>query len=296
MKKYFSTICVKILINVFAILLIFSALELRAQEMPVNTTSEEGKKAFLQARQTHQVGWFEKADDLFRRTIDLEPDLALAHAYASVLDYLLFRDPSERISRARELADTLRGPEKRMVDALVFYAESNYDEVEAALRDVLEIYPDDPYARHRLGAVMVSADRPDEGVEILKTLVRDRPDYPGAWNHLGYGLLALGRTEEALDAFRNFLKATPENPSAHDSYATGLAEAGEVYTALGHLTRAVLHEPRFAYGWLHMGELLRKEGALLEAKSAYEQAKRVSQLYGPRFVEALDRRISELTQ
>jgi tetratricopeptide (TPR) repeat protein len=264
-----------------------------AQEMPV-TASGEGLELFLKAREAHQVSWFERADDLFTESITSGPDIALAHAYAAVLDYLLYRDPAERAARARVLATGLPPAERRMADALLLYAVQDYSGAEAALKDVLSAYPGDPYARHRLGAAQVSAGRPEEGVETLRALLHDRPDYPGAWNHLGYGLLALERTEEALDAFRSFMAASPGNPSAHHSYAEALAKAGKVDAAIGHLTRAVLLEPRFAYAWLHMGVILQEEGAEQEALAAYMRAEQVSELYGTAFREAVQRRIDQI--
>ncbi len=264
-----------------------------AQEMPV-TASGEGLELFLKAREAHQVSWFEKADDLFREAIAADPDNALAHAYASVLDYLLYRDPAARVARARELAKGLPLAERRMVDALVLYAVQDYNGAEAALKDVLSAFPDDPYARHRLGAAQVSAGRPEEGVQTLKKLLRERPDYPGAWNHLGYGLLALERSDEAQEAFKSFIAAAPGNPSAHHSYAEALVKAGEVDAAIGHLTRAVLLEPRFAYAWLHMGIILQEEGAEQEALAAFRQAEQAGELYGPAFREAVQRRMEQI--
>jgi tetratricopeptide (TPR) repeat protein len=265
----------------------------RAQEMPV-TASGEARELFLKAREAHQVSWFEKANDLFRESMSAGPDIALAHAYAAVLDYLLYHDPAAQAARARELATSLPPEERRMVDALVLYSEQDYRGAEAALKDVLTKYPGDPYARHRLGAAQVSGGRPEEGVETLRALLHDRPDYPGAWNHLGYGLLALERTEEALDAFRSFIAVSPGNPSAHHSYAEALVKAGEVDAAIGHLTRAVLLEPRFAYAWLHMGVILQEEGSEQEALAAYRRAEQVSELYGTAFREAVQRRIDQI--
>ena len=262
------------------------------QEMPV-TASDKGRELFNKARQVHQEAWFEKADDLFREAVAADSGIAVAYAYAGVLDYLLYRDPAANISKARELAKNLQGGERRMVDALVLYAERDYDGAETALKDVLEEFPGDPYARHRLGAAQVSAGRPGEGVETLRALLRDRPDYPGAWNHLGYGLLALEQTDEALDAFRNFMAASPGNPSAHHSYAEALAKSGEIDAAIGHLTRAVLIEPRFAYGWLHMGIIFLQEGAVTEARGAFEMAEQAGALYGAEFRDAVKRRLAE---
>jgi tetratricopeptide (TPR) repeat protein len=272
------------------IILVLGCTAATAQEMPV-TASERGREIFIKVRQAHQVAWFEKTDDLIREAMVVEPDMAMLHAYASVLDYLLYRDPTASVAKARELAGNLQGPEKRMVDALVLYAEENYEGVEAALKDVLAVYPNDPYARHRLGAVQISAGRHEEGVATLRALIKDQPDYPGAWNHLGYGLLALNRTDEALDAFRNFLAGSAGNPSAHHSYGEGLLRAGEVDAAIGHFTRATLIEPRFAYAWLHMGVILQEEGSDLQAYNAYLRAGQASELYGERFKEAVRKRI-----
>lgn len=267
----------------------------RAQEMPVTATAR-GQELFRQARQFHQLGWFEKADDLFREVLAAEPQLAMAHAYVSVLDHLLYRDPEPRMARARELAEELPAPEKQMVESLVQYAGGDYEGAIVALQNVLEAYPGDPYARHRLGAAQVSAGRPAQGVETLQELLEKHPNYPGAWNHLGYGLMALDRLPEALDAFRNFIAAFPGNPNAHHSYADALEKAGQTDSAIVQIIRAVLLEPRLAYGWLHLAVILQQQGALQEALAALDRAEQSSELYGPLFRQAVQRRRAEINE
>jgi tetratricopeptide (TPR) repeat protein len=263
-------------------------------EMPVRLAHEAARPLWIAARQALHGTWFERADRLLGELAEREPTVALVPAYRAVADKLLLRDPTANVATARALTHHDGDVPRRMVDALVGYAEHNYDAAEHALLDVLAAYPSDPYARHRLGSLFVGSGRADDAAEVLRALTADCPDYAPAWNHYGYALLELADVEGAQAAFTQFLTLCPDNPSAHDSMADLLAQRGEREAAIGHLTRAVLIEPNFAYGWLHIGDLVRDAGALQQARAAYARAAQCAEQYGPGLQEALDRRRSAL--
>ncbi len=63
-----------------------------------------------------------------------------------------------------------------------------------------------------------------------------------------------------------------------DSYAEGLAAMGENDLTIAQLTKAVLLEPDFAYGWRHKGDIFRQSDELELAKRAYSNAKKKCKL------------------
>jgi tetratricopeptide (TPR) repeat protein len=116
-----------------------------------------------------------------------------------------------------------------------------------------------------------------------------------AQNHLGYALYALDRQEEGLEAFEAFAAGWPGNPSAHDSLADGFMALGRIEEAIAHLARALLLERRFAYAWMHLGDVMRATNDPALAEQAYRRAQSVGQkLYGPRFQDVVQARLDEL--
>ncbi|MCW8849410.1 MAG: hypothetical protein OQJ81_05465, partial [Melioribacteraceae bacterium] len=84
------------------------------------------------------------------------------------------------------------------------------------------------------------------------------------------------------------------NPSALDSFAEVYAAMEEYDIAIASLAKALLLEPNFAYGWMHMGDIFKQNGKQELAILAYEKAKETTALYGIDFVKSVDKKINEI--
>lgn len=249
--------------------------------------------AFESARHVFHRAWFEQADAQLGEYIErCDPD-ALAHAYAAIIDKLLYRDNTVNVAKARALAEGVAGPGRLLVLALASFAEGELDETEARLRAYREAAPDDPYAAHVLGFTLTDLGRPAEGAAVLRALLQAHPAYNPARNHLAYALLLTEEHDEALGVVARFVAADPGNPSAWDTQADILNRLGRNEEAIASLARGLLLDERFAYGFRHMGDILAAEGNEAAAKAAYRKAIAVSDRYGPEFVASLQERLAD---
>lgn len=265
-----------------------------AKEFVVSDLDPTLHSKWMEARLVFHEAWFERADGYFSQLRRESPDFALAFAYSAVIDSMLYRDVEANATRAEDLAESSAEGEARMATALVAFARGDLGKAEASLRRFLRRYPDDPYGGHALGFILIDQARPEEGVAELERVLEAHPSFYAAYNHLGYGLAAAGRHAEALRAFRSFVEAAPLNPSAHDSLADGLQKSGEREAAIAHLARSVLLDPRFAYGWKHLGDVYAEGGEKLLASRAYEQAIEAAAGYGPGFRESVAEKIARI--
>ena len=141
---------------------------------------------------------------------------------------------------------------------------------------------------------MIDLGRPDEGRQVLDNLVQEQPSYSPAFNHLGYAYLRMEENEKAIGAFHTFLTANSTNPSAYDSAAEGFQAIGEYDKAIASLAKAVLLDPKFAYGWMHMGDILTQSGDREIAWQAYQKAISAAELYGTDFTSSVRKKMKEL--
>jgi len=210
-----------------------------------------------------------------------------------MIDMLLFKDPADNIQKAISISQETDS-DHLFVLALCSFALGDYSDCELKLNSYLKDNPNDSFAWHVLGFTQIDQGRPQDGKNTLDKLLQIHPDYYPAYNHLGYAYLKLGEPKNAIESFENFLHADESNPSAHDSYAEGLVAIKEYDRAITHLTRAVLLEPKFAYGWNHMGDIFKESGENTLAGKAYEKAISSAILYGEDFISYVNKKIESL--
>ena len=249
---------------------------------------------FEDARYVFHRAWFEQADEQFDEYIATCADDPLAHAYAAIIDMLLYRDNSLHVAHAMRLAENVEGTDALFVKALARFAQGQLEETESNLRQYLLAVPTDRYAAHVLGFTLNDQGNPDKGVEVLQQLLESDPGYFPAKNHLAYGLFKTDRADEAIQVIREFVVADPANPSAWDTQADILHSLGRSEEAIASLCRSVLLDKRFAYGYRHLGNILSTTGDLEAAAAAYRNAILSAEAYGNDFEASVEQLLTEM--
>ena len=267
---------------VFLLAIAFSASvgEARASGSPSCSQDE-----FATARWIFHRAWFEEADEQFTAYLDKCPEDPLAHAYAAIVDMLLYRDNTAHVGAA--ISDD------PLVNALAHFAQGSLEAAESDLRRHLEAAPDDRFAAHVLGFTLIDQGKPEQGAEVLARLLEAHPDYFPAKNHLAYALFKLDESDDAVRVVAEFVGADPANPSAWDTQADILHSLGRTEEAIASLGRGLLLDDRFAYGFRHMGNLLTSAGNRDAAVAAYRKAIAAAEAYGPDFVASVETLIAD---
>jgi len=124
-------------------------------------------------------GWhaatFAEAAGLLRRSIALQPDFAMAHAYLALILAL-----GHRVGLLRKSAEVAR--------EAVAEAET------ALLLDNM-----DTHVLGLAGCALADAGQPERAIPLLKNAVRINPNNAQAWTALGSAYLLKGRLQEAID-------------------------------------------------------------------------------------------------
>ncbi len=265
-----------------------------AQKTPVLSLSEDALEDFELARWLYHQTRFEEADVLFKELLRKNPEFTLGTAYAAMLDFHLFRNPSANTEKV-EKSHSENYYERWVALAMAHYVNGHLDSATILLKNCLIAYPDDRYANHLLGYTLIDNDQIEEGLSVLLDILMNTPEYFPAWNHIGYAYLRTERYETAVECFEKFIQGNPLNPSAYDSMADGLESWDKPDEALAYLYRGTLIYPDFAYGWMHLGHLHKKLGEIELARLCYQKAlEHAEGIYGLDFIDSIRAYINSL--
>ena len=107
----------------------------------------------------------------------------------------------------------------------------NLAQLEADLRRMLELEPDDPTALNALGYTLTDrTDRHEEAYDYIERALAQRPDDPAIMDSMGWVLFRLGRPDEALPWLQKAWQAFPDPEVA--------SHLGEVLWVLGQQEEA----------------------------------------------------------
>jgi len=119
-----------------------------------------------------------------------------------------------------------------------------------SFRKGLELAPDDPSLRHRLGtALLMAGDVPGASEQFEETLRRS-PEFAKAHFSLGVILESNGRRQEAIKRFAAAVKYQPNYPEALLGLAEALRASGRPEASLAHYEQVVKINPRMAEAWV----------------------------------------------
>jgi tetratricopeptide (TPR) repeat protein len=255
---------------VFALLLlglVQIALPVRAQMLPVTTTSEEARAHFELGR--HAAFHY----DNVRAREHL--DAAIAADSAFVLAYLHRGGMSSRLERGPyfEAARTHRGRvsegEQRMVDAFhAFLWDGNIERAIEIFTGLAEEYADDPYLPTYLGLRHYrNLGQYDEAREQFQRALQRDPAFAQAHKWLGYVALDEKDYERAEAHFRRYLELAPDQARPYEALGQFYLRTGRPDEAAMQFERSFTVDPRFTPGRESLMEL-----RIQQANQQFQQA------------------------
>jgi TolB-like protein/Tfp pilus assembly protein PilF len=212
--------------------------------------------AFLYMNAGRRPEDLEQAEAASRRALELEPELAEAHASRGVT--LSLQGRHEEAEQAFEAAIRL---DPQLFEAHYFYARDAFarGDLAKAIRqyeEAIRVRPEDYQAPLLVAQSFEDLGRPDEakavrrrGVRIAEEHLRVQPDDARALYMGANGLVALGETQRGLEWADRALALDPEDPMLLYNIACIRAMAGVPDAALDCLERSVAAGLRHR-GWL----------------------------------------------
>jgi TolB-like protein/regulator of sirC expression with transglutaminase-like and TPR domain len=238
---------------------------------PDRRVNPQAFQLYLQGRQvwserSQRNPNLDRAKELFRSAIALDPKFAAAHA--GLADAML----GNRLYRWRQRAS------------------SAFAEAAAIADQALKIDPASAEAHTARGLAHLAQWNFAAAEQSLRTAVQLNPNYAYAYHLLGRTLPCQGRVDEALEAYSRAVELDPMTSRLLDNYAGELLDAGRFSAALAQAERALAVDPANTQAstarLLALTALERKEEALTlarEVRTRWELEGQTPRGAGPTF-------------
>jgi tetratricopeptide (TPR) repeat protein len=182
---------------------------------------------------------------------------------------------------ARKLLAGLQPPDPRdqaliaRTDAAILFDSKRYPEAEARLAQATADFPDDPDLTYDYSMAAEKNGHYDIMEAQLRRLMEVQPDNPQAYNALGYSLADRGvRLQEADKLIQKAASLAPNDAFIMDSVGWVKYRLGDTSDALKLLRKAYDLQPNAEIG-AHLGEVLWKTGAQDQARDAWREARKL---------------------
>ena len=142
------------------------------------------------------------------------------------------------------------------------------DPLMEALDDLLQ----SPQAFEERGNRALSSGAWGEAATHFRRGLNLAPDDPTLRHRLGTALFQMGDAEGAITEFQQILRTRPDYALAHFSLGLIMEAAGRRAEAIERFSAAIRHQPSYVEARLGLASLLRRSGRLEESLFQYEQA------------------------
>lgn len=156
---------------------------------------------------------FQEAIDLMKQLSEVDPKSVLAHTNMSL--YLMklgkITEAEEQKSLATVKSFQSFGDEAKRKEAEAQKKEkqkSEWEQRESMFHQVLEIDPDDTLANYGLGSIAVEKQNWEEARIYLERVLKQDPKYSVAYLALGRALKGLGKKQEAIAIWKEGVKVS----------------------------------------------------------------------------------------
>lgn len=215
----------------------------------------------------------EDARKILKRAFVVDPDSRCALSYWAALNTRL-RKPAEAEVAARRLVELL--PEDLFARAsfVRFLVDHRrFDEAVTEAKSIVAKEPAQYRWHHMLAFVLNEAGRLPEAEVSYRSALALVPDSSEALNALGYFLANHDRKlDEAVQLLHRAVEIEPKNGSILDSLGWALVKVGKLDDAERYLDEAVMRRPESAEIQEHVGDLALTRGQIDKAKKHWQQA------------------------
>jgi tetratricopeptide (TPR) repeat protein len=108
-----------------------------------------------------------------------------------------------------------------------YYEAKNYARAETALKESVELNPQEAGAYSYLGLTYAALDRLPEAIGAYRQALQLKPDFPEAYHNLGVAYEKLEKPEEAIEAWKATVRYKPDYERAHYNLAATYWRRGQ---------------------------------------------------------------------
>ena len=206
------------------------------------------EQIFQEATSKHEEGKLDKAELLYKKVIELNPDYIDAHYNLALL------------------LNNLGRPN----DALIHY------------NIAISLKPEFFEAHNNLGAIMWNLRKFEQAEASYKKAIKLKPDYIEPYNNLGLVLFKLEKFSEAEKIFKTAINIKSDYPESYNNLGILLSNLNRLDEAEVSYKKAIDLKSNFPHALLNLGNVQKNQHRLSEAEASYRQAIKLN----PNYIEA----------
>jgi predicted O-linked N-acetylglucosamine transferase (SPINDLY family) len=162
--------------------------------------------------------------------------------------------------------------QKALTLGLSSYNNADFPQATLLLKKVLQLDPENFYALHFLGIILIRENNFKIAHLLLAKAVLLKPKDGDVNHHLGLALKGLGQNQKASEYFSRAIKVKPDFAVAHLGYADVMTELGHIEKATSAYQKALQYDSSLIKAHNNLGAIYRKQSELLKAIASYQAA------------------------
>lgn len=220
-----------------------------AQQIPVTTSSDEARQAFLTGRDLNERLRGTDAHEHFELAIELDPQFAWAHLLAGFTGSTA-QEFWDRLESAVAASGGASEGERLLILAADAAAKGRAEEQLEHLTALVAAFPEDERAHNALGAAHFGRQEWAEAIVHYQHAIDIDPEYSPPYNQKGYAHRFLGDYDAAEASFQKYVELIPDDPNPYDSYAELLMKIGRFEESIGKYREALEQDPNFIASYI----------------------------------------------
>ena len=233
-------------------------------------------------RRSSDLSQFNKAADLFKESLRLDP--GFSRAYAGLCDVAV-----RRYDRTRATSDVAEAEaachkaleldpsrdETEMALATLYQTGGRYEQAEAVYSGLVARRPQDADVYIGLGRALEEQHREDEAERAFHQAIEAEPGYVAGHTALGNLMFRLGRADEAVASYRKATELAPGSAQVYSNLGAALMLANRFDEATTAFEKSISIEPsRAAHS--NLGSVYYYLGRFPEAAREYDRAQAIA--------------------
>ena len=163
-------------------------------------------------------------------------------------------------------------PEGRLLQSEIWLAKGEVKLALEGLNRLNKTYPNVPIAKYQLARAYLQNNNPVQALVALNQALTLNPDYAEATLLLGEANLRVADAQSVVASMQSLLKKQPSLTQAQALLAAAYQSLGQLDDAAAIFREQIRVYPQSARSYLGLGLILREQGKMAEARTAFEKA------------------------
>lgn len=194
-----------------------------------------------------------------------------ADPLAEIMTYLNLGDlPGAEAACKQALSQYPDNPRGWHLSGIVQAQQGRYEQAVECFQQAICLSPSQALYPFNLALACMALERTDEAIAAYRTAVELKPDFLEARNNLANALQREGNSEAAVTAFEELVARFPENANSHFNLANLLQDTGKFEPAVEHYLKTIQLDPNHSAARENLGRAYTDEGLLTAALEVWQ--------------------------